>query len=87
MKISYAITVCNEFLEIQRLVTFLLGHKRPQDEIEFHKECEKKTKLYHLLANGKIDKYSRELYYDKTMRNFNMFCSGEKPEINFIRII
>jgi hypothetical protein len=46
----------------------------------------KKTKLYHLLANGKIDKYSRELYYDKTMRNFNMFCSGEKPEINFIRI-
>lgn len=33
MKISYAITVCNEFLEIQRLVTFLLSHKRPQDEI------------------------------------------------------
>ena len=33
MKISYAITVCNEFLEIQRLITFLLKNKRPQDEI------------------------------------------------------
>lgn len=33
MKISYAVTVCNEFIEIQRLIAFLLQHKRPQDEI------------------------------------------------------
>jgi glycosyltransferase involved in cell wall biosynthesis len=33
MKISYAVTVCDEFIEIQRLLTFLLEHKRPQDEI------------------------------------------------------
>jgi glycosyltransferase involved in cell wall biosynthesis len=33
MKISYAKTGCNEFIEIQRLITFLLEHKRPQDEI------------------------------------------------------
>lgn len=33
MKISYAITVCNEFEEIQRLVKFLLENKRPIDEI------------------------------------------------------
>ena len=33
MKISYAITVCNEFLEIQKLVTLLLNNKRQQDEI------------------------------------------------------
>jgi hypothetical protein len=33
MKISYAITVCNEFKEIQRLVHFLLQHKRMQDNI------------------------------------------------------
>ena len=33
MKISYAITVCNEFVEIQRLVNFLIKNKRPQDEI------------------------------------------------------
>ena len=33
MKISYAITVCNEFKEIQKLVTFLKENKRQQDEI------------------------------------------------------
>jgi hypothetical protein len=33
MKISYAITVCNEVEEIKRLVDFLLHNKRIQDEI------------------------------------------------------
>jgi len=33
MKISYAITVCNETREIQNLVSFLLKHKRVEDEI------------------------------------------------------
>jgi hypothetical protein len=33
MKISFAITVCNEIEEIKRLVPFLLKHKRINDEI------------------------------------------------------
>ena len=33
MKISYAITVCNEKKEVKRLVDFLLANKKPQDEI------------------------------------------------------
>ena len=33
MKISYAITVCNEFIEIQRLIHFLLQNKRHEDQI------------------------------------------------------
>jgi len=33
MKISYAVTVCNEFVEIQSLVHFLLKYKRFKDEI------------------------------------------------------
>jgi hypothetical protein len=33
LKISYAITVCNEEIELQKLVTFLLKHKELQDEI------------------------------------------------------
>ena len=33
MKISYAITVCDEFEEIQRLVNFLQKHKRFEDSI------------------------------------------------------
>ena len=33
MKLSYAITVCNEYDEIQRLIPLLLKNKRKQDEI------------------------------------------------------
>jgi hypothetical protein len=33
MKISYAIPVCNEFMEIQRLISFLLQTKQPDDEV------------------------------------------------------
>jgi hypothetical protein len=33
MKISYAITVCNELGEVKRLVDFLLSNKREEDEI------------------------------------------------------
>ena len=33
MKISYAITVCNEHKEIDKLLTFLFEHKRKEDEV------------------------------------------------------
>ena len=33
MKISYAITVCNEHKEIERLLTFLFEHKRQEDQV------------------------------------------------------
>ena len=33
MKISYAITVCNEHKEIEKLLTFLFEHKRPEDQV------------------------------------------------------
>ena len=33
MRISYSLTVCNEYSEIQSLIPFLLKHKQPQDEI------------------------------------------------------
>jgi glycosyltransferase involved in cell wall biosynthesis len=33
MKVSFAITVCNELVEIKRLVPFLFEHKRKEDEI------------------------------------------------------
>lgn len=33
MRVSFAITVCNELEEIKRLVPFLLEHKRIEDEI------------------------------------------------------
>ena len=33
MRISYAITVCNEHKEIDKLLGFLFEHKRPEDEV------------------------------------------------------
>ena len=33
MKISYAITVCNEHKEIEKLLTFLFEHKRTKDQV------------------------------------------------------
>ena len=33
MKISYAITVCNEIVEIQKLINFLVNNIRDEDEI------------------------------------------------------
>ena len=49
MKISYAITVCDELEEIKRLVTFLLEHKRDEDEIVItfdHKNGSKEVEKY-----------------------------------------
>ena len=33
MKISYAIPVCNEWMQLEYLLNYLLKHKREQDEI------------------------------------------------------
>jgi len=33
MKISYAVTVCNELVEVQKLISFLIFNKREEDEI------------------------------------------------------
>ena len=33
MKISYAITVCNEHKEVKKLLTFLFEHKRKEDQV------------------------------------------------------
>jgi len=51
MKISYAVTVCNEHKEIKKLLTFLFEHKRQEDQVvvqmdrnatdEVINECEK----------------------------------------------
>ncbi len=47
MKISYAITVCNEFIEIQRLLNFLLENKRDQDEIIVQQDLAYKKSASH----------------------------------------
>ena len=50
MKISYAITVCNELEEVSRLLNFLHQHKRSEDEICVLLDKPKASQelLYHL---------------------------------------
>lgn len=59
MNISYAITVCNELVEIHKLVDFLLKHKRPQDSItilldESKDDCGVETYLRAHSVNGQF---------------------------------
>jgi len=58
MKISYAITVCNELEEIKRLIDFLHQHKRLEDEIVVLLDNSKSTKdienILHKYRNSNI---------------------------------
>jgi hypothetical protein len=69
MKISYAITVCNEFVEIQRLITFLLKNKRPQDEIVVLVDMTKNEPTSELL--GYLHRLSSNNYITLSEQNFN----------------
>ena len=53
MKISYAVTVCNELVEIQRLLPFLVKNKRQEDEIVVFYDSNNGTKA--------VDEYLRSL--------------------------
>ena len=69
MRISYAITVCNEFVEIQRLITFLFKNKRPQDEIVVLVDMTKNNPTSELL--GYLHKLSYNNYITLVEDNFN----------------
>lgn len=86
MKITYAITVCNEFVEIQRLLHFLLKTKRPQDEVVVLVDLTKNTPTSELL--GYLHKLSSKnsiiLVEDTFNKHFadwknllNSKCSGD----------
>ena len=67
MKISYAITVCNEFVEIQKLLPFLLENKRDEDEI---------TILFDV--QGGTDKVEEYLRTESVNNEFNWIKSNFK---------
>jgi hypothetical protein len=69
MKISYAITVCNEFVEIQRLITFLLKNKRSEDEIVVLVDMTKNEPTSELL--GYLHRLSSSNYIHLSEQNFN----------------
>ena len=43
MKISYAVTVCNEHKEITKLLAFLFEHKRPEDQVVVQMDFDNST--------------------------------------------
>tara|TARA_B110000503_G_scaffold67970_1_gene106314 strand:- start:3412 stop:4041 length:630 start_codon:yes stop_codon:yes gene_type:complete len=79
MKISYAITVCDEFVEIQRLITFLFKNKRPQDEIVVLVDMTKNEPTSELL--GYLHKLSYNNYITLVEDNFNNHFSDWKNRL------
>ena len=57
MKISYAITVCNEFVEIQKLIPLLLEHKRHEDEIVVLYDSKNGSKSIEDFPKSKINQW------------------------------
>jgi hypothetical protein len=84
MKISYAITVCNEFIEIQRLIHFLLKHKRYQDEIvvlfdKANGDIEVENFLRSHCINGEFSWHSAEFkgHFADWKNKLTSFCKGD----------
>ena len=84
MKISYAITVCNKFLEIQRLVNFLLKHKRMQDNIVIlYDEVNGDPEIENFLRSHSINKEfvwhkgKFEKHFANWKNKLTSLCSGD----------
>ena len=85
MKVSFAITVCNEIKEIKRLVSFVLEHKRAQDEIVilYDENNGDPDVLKFLLPYNKFPNVQtwRSFDFDKNFANWknllNSYCKGD----------
>ena len=84
MKISYAITVCNEFLEIQRLIAFLLNNKRPQDnivilydELNGDKEIENFLRTHSINGEFAWHKGNFDRHFADWKNKLTSFCTGD----------
>lgn len=78
MKISYAITVCNELEEVKSLLNFLHKYKRPEDEICVLLD---KPKASHELIDELYKYSSRDWIYLKES-TFNNHFADWKNELN-----
>jgi|TARA_B100001778_G_C18502331_1_gene590262 hypothetical protein len=84
MKISYAVTVCNEFNEIQNLISFLLKNKRIEDEIVIlydEKNGDKKIEEYlrSKSINSEFAWHSREFnnHFSDWKNYLTSLCNGD----------
>ena len=84
MKLSYAITVCNELVEIQRLITYLLEHKRREDELVVLFDSANGTKsvedfLRAKSINGEFNwhSYPFDGHFGRMKNKLTALCSGD----------
>ena len=86
MKISYAIPVCNELVEIQRLIGFLLENKRKEDEIVIlfdstNGTSEVETFLRHYTKDNFNwffwDKYAFDGHFANMKNKLTKMCYGD----------
>jgi len=85
MKISYAIPVCNELVELERLLNFLVKHKRQEDEITVLYDSENGSKaVEEFLRSSSVNKadfvwYSNPLNKDfAQQKNYlTKMCTGD----------
>ena len=80
LSISYAITVCNEIEEIQRLVGFLLSHKRDEDEIIVLMDengTEEVNNYLNTTDKIKTAKFKFNKDFSQFKNHLNSLCSGD----------
>tara|TARA_R110000744_G_scaffold80024_5_gene157062 strand:- start:1000 stop:1629 length:630 start_codon:yes stop_codon:yes gene_type:complete len=86
MKISYAITVCNEHKELDKLLEFLFKNKRPEDEVVVQKDNGNATEeVWDVCERFETKQASEYKHISKSLnKNFaeyknylNKQCSGD----------
>ena len=80
MKISYAIPVCNEHVELEKLLSFLLEHIDENDEIVV--QCDKGNttdKVYQVLQHPRFNviHFSLNSHFSNFKNNLKEHCTGD----------
>tara|TARA_R100001591_G_scaffold106276_2_gene114622 strand:- start:72 stop:698 length:627 start_codon:yes stop_codon:yes gene_type:complete len=84
MKISYAITVCNEHKEIEKLLTFLFEHKRREDQVVVQMDMNATPEVINVcekFENKPHDEYTLNQFplnknFAAYKNNLNKSCNG-----------
>ena len=85
MKISYAITVCNEHKEIEKLLTFLFEHKRREDQVVVQMDMNATEKVIGVcekfenkpMAEYTLNQFALNKNFASYKNNLNKACSGD----------
>jgi len=84
MKISYAITVCNEHKEIERLLTFLFEHKRIEDQVIVQMDLNATKEVINVcerfenkpMSEYKLNQFALNKNFAEYKNNLNKECDG-----------